>query len=89
MPVEDIVLEEHLALAPLERLEVEARQAQCHLALFDLADPLCGNEDLATGDTCEGAADRRVLVIAEPDEQVGRQGGRKRAPVRGEAQAGG
>ena len=29
-----------------------------------------GHEDLAAGDAGEGAADGRILVVAEPDEQV-------------------
>ena len=70
LPVEHVLLQQHLLRAALERLQVEPRARSVDAAVLDLRDRVRGDEHLTPGDRREQAGDGRVLVLAEPDDQV-------------------
>src|SRR5581483_11928606 len=70
LPVEQVLLQEDLLRAALERLEIEARRPQPDAAVLDLLDRVGGHEHLATRDGREQSGHRRVLVLAEPHDEV-------------------
>jgi hypothetical protein len=70
LPVEHVLLQQHLVRAPFERLQVEPPCAHADAAVLDLRDRVRGHEHLPTGEGGEEAGDGRVLVLAEPDDEV-------------------
>ena len=70
LAVEQVLSQQQLALSAFERLQVEPCLRERDPAVLDLADSLGGDVHVAAGDLCDGSADRRVLVLAEVDEQV-------------------
>ncbi len=70
LPVEHVLLQEHLVGAPFERLQVEPSCAHADAAVLDLRDRIGGDEHLPSGEGGEEAGDGRVLVLAQPDDEV-------------------
>ena len=70
LPVEQVFAEQQLALASLERLQVEPRLRESDAAMLDLGDLLGWDEDEPAGDLGDGAADRRVLVLAKAHDEI-------------------
>jgi hypothetical protein len=69
LPVEHVLLEQHLLGAPLERPQVEPDLAQFHVSVPDLADHIGGDEHAAAGYRSQHAADHRI-VGAQPHDHV-------------------
>ena len=70
LPVEDVLLQQHLLRPPLEVLEIELLGDQRHEAGRDLDDLLRGDEDRASRDGGDDAGDRWIVLVAEADDQV-------------------
>jgi hypothetical protein len=69
LPVEHVLLEQHLLGAPLERPQVELDLAQLNVSVPNLADHLRGDEHAAAGHSRQHAADDRI-VGAQPHHHV-------------------
>ena len=70
MAAEQVLAQEHLALAALEAPEVQLLAAQLDESGLERDDPVGGHEHLAVADPRLDAAHRRVAPVGEPDDQV-------------------
>src|SRR5579862_870273 len=70
LPVENVLLEENLLRAAAEMLEVELVRIERDDTGSDLDDLLRGEEDWSTRDRRNDARDRRVVLVAEADDEV-------------------
>jgi hypothetical protein len=69
LPLEHVLLEQHLLGTPLERPQVEPDLTQLHVSVPDLTDQLRGDEHAAAGHRRQHAADDRI-VGAQPHHHV-------------------
>ena len=70
LPVEQVLAQKQLAFASFERLQVEACLRERDPAVFDLPDLLCRDEHEPARDLGDGAADRGVVALVQPRDEV-------------------
>ena len=70
LTVEDVLAQQHLVGPALERAQVEPVGGERDASVVELGDRVAGYDDGVPGHPREHRGDRRVVVVAEPDEQV-------------------